>query len=391
MDFEFWLVLKYFRARRGQLARFTTFAAIAGIACGVAGLIAAQALTEGFRRELREKILGNHTHVAVFRTDGAEIENWQELEIDLKKVENVAEIAPTVYQSALLTSDSNTVYCVLRVTNDATREKTQGDSSTAIEIELGTELAEKLQLNLGDEAEIVLPPPAGEVFPIKFRARASGVFRTGIYDYDATWIRLAPGDLARVSGQQNFAPTVLNVSLKDPDGVAETAGTIRASLPPEYKVLDWREANRPLFAALDLEKKVALAIFALIAGIAALNITTTLALLVQERRLDIAVLRTCGARARNLTTMFLLEGLFLGATGVLFGVVLGLMACFTANYFKIISLPPDVYAISSVRLTPSSIDVGLTVFAALLLSLAATVYPAWRAARIKPLENLRRA
>lgn len=388
MSFELRLACKYFRARRRSLARFTSLAAIAGICCGVAGLIAAQALTAGFRRELREKILGNQSHITIFRTDGAEIENWQSLKNDLKKIENVTEISPTVYQSALLISDSNTNYAVLRTTNG--NEKMAGDFSASIEIEIGAALAEKSHLRAGDEAEIVVPTEAGGLSPKKISVRVADVFRTGIYDYDATWIRLAPKDLARVSGSETFTPTVLSVAVSEPDAAPETGRKIREKLSADFKILDWREANQPLFAALDLEKKVALAIIALIIIIAALNITTTLALLVQERKLDIAVLRTCGATTKSLVTMFLLEGVLLGVVGTFLGVILGLMLCFASNYFDLISLPPDIYAVSSVRLVPNFADIILTVFAALILSLAATVYPAWRASKIKPLENLRR-
>lgn len=276
----------------------------------------------------------------------------------------------------------------MRTTDDG--EKTAGDSSAPIEIEMGAALAEKSHLKTGDEAEIVVPTEADGFSPKKIRARVRSVFRTGIYDYDAAWIRLAPADLARVTESQTFAPTVLSVAVSEPDSASETAQRMRERLSADFKIIDWREANQPLFAALDLEKKVALAIVALITIIAALNITTTLALLVQERTLDIAVLRTCGARAKSLVSIFLLEGIFLGATGTLLGVILGLALCFIFNYFNLISLPPDVYAVSSVRLIPNFADIGLTVFAALILSFAATAYPAWRASKIKPLDNLRR-
>jgi lipoprotein-releasing system permease protein len=156
-----------------------------------------------------------------------------------------------------------------------------------------------------------------------------------------------------------------------------------------YKVVDWQEANQPLFAALSLERRVALAIISLIIFVAALNITTTLALLVSERRLDIAVLRTCGARARNLVFIFLLEGLLLGSVGIFCGVVLGLVGCFAGNYFEAVSLSKEVYSLSYVPFRPNLENILMIIFIALLLCLAATVYPASKASRIKPLENLR--
>jgi lipoprotein-releasing system permease protein len=254
-------------------------------------------------------------------------------------------------------------------------------------VALGAELAEKMGLKAGDEAEIVLP--SNDYLPKNKIVRIADIFRTGIYDYDATWIYISPEDFARLFGQGDFAPTVLSVAVKDVYAANETAQKIRASLPPDFKVVDWQEANQPLFAALSMEKKVSLAIISLIIFIAALNITTTLALLVNERKLDIAVLRACGARARSLILIFLLEGLFLGLIGIFLGTVLGLLLCFAGNYFELINLPSEVYSLSYVPLILNLGDVFLIITIAFLLCLFATIYPAWRAARIKPLENLR--
>ncbi|MGI8788994.1 MAG: FtsX-like permease family protein, partial [Pyrinomonadaceae bacterium] len=141
--------------------------------------------------------------------------------------------------------------------------------------------------------------------------------------------------------------------------------------------------------ALSLEKRVVLMIISLIIFIAALNITTTLALLVNERRLDIAVLRTCGATTRNLIFIFTLEGLLLGFAGIFCGVVTGLLGCFIGNYFKLINLSKEVYSLNSIPFHPNFGSVLLIIFIAFFLCLAATIYPAFKASRIKPLENLR--
>src|SRR5262249_52532664 len=156
----------------------------------------------------------------------------------------------------------------------------------------------------------------------------------------------------------------------------KTAEQIRREVPGDFKVLDWQETNKPLFAALSLEKKVALAIISLIIFIAALNITTTLALLVTERRLDIAVVRTWGGKGRDIVAVFLLEGMFLGALGIAIGVIIGSAACLIANYFQIISLPTEVYALNNVPLKVDITDVSLTALAAFIVCLLATVYPA---------------
>ncbi len=383
MPFEFKLALKYFRAKRKSLARFTSVVAVVGIAAGVASLIIAQALATGFADEMRDKILANTAHISVFLKDNAGISNWQEIKTTLEKTENVREISPTAYENALLIGAAETSYAVLKVESRESRVESRKKLSGS-QIAVGAKLAEKLNLKIGDSAEIVTlenQKPS--------RVRVAETFETGLYDYDLTWIYVAPENFARLHGQPDFTPTILNVSVKDIYRADETAREIRARVGENFKVIDWQEANRPLFAALSLEKKAALAIISLIIFIAALNITTTLALLVNERRLDIAVLRTSGAKTRSLVTIFLLEGLFLGLSGIFFGVCFGLLGCFIGNYFRLISLSAEVYSLNYIPLDPQPTAVLLIVLIAFLVCLTATVYPAFKASRIKPSENLR--
>lgn len=384
MNFELKLAWRYFRARRKTLARFTSLAAVVGIAAGVASLILANALARGFSDEMQDKILANTAHVSVFLADGAAIENWQAIKTTLERLENVKEISATVYESAVIAGKETTNYAILRTVENS---NIKHQNSEKIEISLGKELAEKTNLKIGDAAEIVLIE--NESAPKTAKVSVKEIFQTGLYEYDATWIRLSPENYVRLK-EQIFAPTSLNVSVKDIYQANETANEIRRNLNGSFKVVDWQEANRPLFAALSLERRVALAIISLIIFIAALNITTTLALLVNERRLDIAVLRTCGATAKNLVSIFLLEGLFLGFLGIFCGVVLGLLGCFAGNYFRVVNLSAEVYSLSYIPFHPMMENILLIIFIAFLLCLAATAYPAFKASRIKPLENLRR-
>ncbi len=376
MSFELKLAYKYFRARRKSLARFTSVAAIVGIAAGVASLIVAQALAKGFSDEMRDKILANTAHIAVFLKDGSNIDNHPEIAETVKNIENVREVLPTAYENSLLIGETETSYAVLKVSD---RSNLKGSR-----IAVGARLAEKLNLKIGGEAEIVTlenQTPS--------RVRVAETFETGLYDYDSTWIYVSPEKFAQLYGQPQFTPSILNVSVRDIYASGETAQKIRRDLGENFKVVDWQEANRPLFAALSLERKVAFAVIGLIIFIAALNITTTLALLVGERRLDIAILRTCGATTRSLTTIFLVEGLFLGFVGIFAGVILGLAGCFFGNYFKIISIPAEVYSLNYIPLRPEISGILLIILIAFFLCLTACLYPALKASRIKPLENLR--
>jgi lipoprotein-releasing system permease protein len=378
MNFELKLALKYFRSKKKSLARFTSIVAVIGITVGVASLIISQSLANGFQDEMRDKILANTAHISVFRADGTEINDGQALKTNLEQIENIRGISLTTLENAILISETETSYAVLKV-----RSRESGVESQK-QISIGIRLAEKLNLKIGDAAEI-----ATLENQTPSRVRVAETFETGLYDYDSAWIYVSPEYFAYLNEQKFFTPKNLQISVTDIYKAGETAEKIRENLGENFKVVDWQEANRPLFAALSLEKKASLAVILLIVFIAVMNITTTLALLVNERKLDIAILRTCGAKTRSLLTIFLIEGLFLGLSGILFGLILGLLGCFAGNYFKIISLSAEVYALNYIPLRPNFADILLIVAVAFALCLLATIYPAFRASQIKPLENLR--
>ncbi|MEP7037215.1 MAG: ABC transporter permease [Acidobacteriota bacterium] len=385
MPFELKIAFKYFRARRKSLARFTSVVAVVGIAAGVASLIIANALANGFNDEMQDKILTNTAHITIFTNDGSEISNWREIKKNLESSANIKEVIPTTYESALIVGKDETSYAILRVVQSS---KFKVQSSIKSEtISVGVKLAEKLNLESNDEAEIITLE--NQTQPKRSVVHIADTFQTGLYEYDSTWIYISTEDFAKIHGESNFTPTILSVSVRDIYSANKTADEIRAKLGENFKVLDWQEANQPLFAALSLERKVALAIISLIIFIAALNITTTLALLVNERRLDIAILRTCGAKTKSLIFIFLIEGLFLGLIGIFFGVIFGLLGCVLGNYFKIINISAEVYSLSFIPFRPHLPNILLIIFIAFLLCLTATVYPAFKASRIKPLENLR--
>jgi lipoprotein-releasing system permease protein len=387
MNFEFKLAWTYFRAKRKSLARFTTFAAIIGIACGVASLIIAQSLAQGFQTEIQDKILQNTAHIAVFRKDGSEINDFLRLKTKLEKLKNIKEINGTTYENSLIITDNYTNYAVLRgIPNSIFQipnSKFQISNSDEINVEIGAELAEKMSLKIGDEADILLTSRKTS------RVKIANIFRTGLYEYDSIWIYISFADLAKLKEREICHPTMLNIMTADIYGVKQTGESLRENLSDEYKIVDWQEANQPLFTALSLEKKVTFAVILLITLVASLNITTTLALLVSERRSDIAILRTCGAKTKSLMLIFLLEGLFLGLCGIIFGVILGLFLCRLSNYFKLISLNTEVYSLASVSLNPNAMEVLFIVLITFLISISATIFPAWKASKIKPLENLR--
>jgi lipoprotein-releasing system permease protein len=257
---------------------------------------------------------------------------------------------------------------------------------------VGEELAARTGLaRVGEEGWVLtgaLRPGDSAFEPRARRVRVAGLFRSGLYDYDSAWTYAPLAEVGRVTSA-TLNSTVVSVEARDAEESAEVARRLRVELGAGWSALDWREANRPLFAALALERRTVGLIIMLVTVVAALNITTTLALVVVERRADIAVLATLGARAPNVTLVFVIEGAIVGAFGALAGVALGLAACFAADRFGLVRLPPDVYSLSAVPLHPHAADVVLAALAAFAVSLLATVYPAWQAARVRPAEVLR--
>lgn len=384
MSFELKLALRYFFASHRSLTRFTSAAAVVGIAVGVASLIIALSLATGFQHEMREKILANTAHISIFRADGGEISDWQEIKENFEKRDNVREISATHFENSFLISQASANFAILRVSPKLHFQNTEtGNMNVAI----GKQLAEKSSLKIGDEAEILTLK--NETEAKKTKVTVAGIFETGLYDYDLTWIYISPEDFAAIYRKRVFVPTILSVTVEDIYQSDRTAQKIREILGENFTVVDWQEANRPLFVALNLERKVSFVVISLIIFIAALNVATTLALLVNEKRLDLAVLRTCGAKTANLMKIFLFKGLFLGLTGVFFGVILGLLSCFAGNYFKLVSISPEVYALNYIPFHLRISDILLIIFFVFWVCLVASVYPAWRASRIKPLENLR--
>ena len=444
MPYELFLALRYLRERRPRrLARATVFAALVGIAFGVAALIVALALANGFRDEMRDKILRGTAHITLMRRDGQAIDDWRALSARIRETEGVSSASATTYDGALLSGANSSAYAILRgldrdqahavtevrrtlvagtiepLLNEAspfenqerapqkppTDKESAGSGDEPItsfdEIPseaampnavIGAELAARTNLRVGDTATIV----SGEatLTPLglapRFRTvRVTGLFQSGLYEYDASWVYLSLDTAASFAGADEPSASVISIEVTDIYSVDKIAARLREQLGADYTTVNWQEANRPLFAALALERRMGLFIVALIILIATLNITTTLVLLVVERRADIAVLSAMGARARSIMLVFIIEGAIIGLVGIITGIALGILGCTIGDHYKVVSLPADIYSISNVPFHMRARDVALAALLAFILSLLATIYPARAAARLRPAEALR--
>jgi lipoprotein-releasing system permease protein len=416
MPYELFLALRYLRMRRGRrVARWTAAAAVAGIACGVASLITALALANGFRDELRDKILRGTAHVTLAREGGVWPQDAPSVAARVRRVEGVRDAAATTYEGALLSGPAGSSYTLLRGVDEGSPRARESVRATltagtldplfvraerdALPVVVGEELASRTGLaRVGEEGWVLTvaarpgasPSESGapSLEPRVTRVRVAGVFRSGLYEYDSAWSYMPLAGVARALGATP-ASTAVSIEALDIEESGAVARRVRDSLGAGWTTVDWREANRPLFEALALERRTVALIIMLITVVAALNITTTLALVVVERRADIAVLAALGARARSVTLVFVIEGAVVGAVGAVAGAALGLAACFAADRFRLVRLPPDVYSLSAVPLHPHLPDVLWPALAAFAVSLLATLYPAWQAARVRPAEVLR--
>ena len=414
MPYELFLAFRHLRSRqKGRLARVTALLAVGGIAIGVAALIVALALANGFRDEMRDKILQGSAHLTVMRGDGQPMADYRQVAARIAQVQGVISATGTTYDGALVIGPAGSAYAVLRGVDgsseqtvaDIGRSVTDGSLASLFEIAagppakpgpvpnviLGSELATRTGLKVGALGEII---SANQGLSAKKtgtnHVRVSGIFRTGLYEYDATWVYL-PLDTAAIMAGGSHSATVVSVHVENIYAVKETAAVVRQALGSRYTIVDWQDANRPLFTALALERRIGVVIIALIILTAALNITTTLVLVVMERRLDIAIINAMGATRRSIMGIFVIEGAIVGLVGASLGVVFGIVATIIANRYRLISLPGDVYSISHVPLNFQWRDVLVSAVVALVLTIIATIYPAYAAARVRPAQMFRDA
>jgi lipoprotein-releasing system permease protein len=347
----------------------------------VGSLLFAIALSRGFQHEVQRALLASSPHISIFPAVGRGFENWKEVQMAVAKVPGIREASPSAEIPAALITETGTHLALLQTLAG------QEELPETLQITIGIELAARAGLEPGMSTTILTAQAPDTIHSSE--VLIAGLERTGNFDADLRTIRATTDSIARLTGDGEFIPDALAVRLEDPFESETTAASIRERIGQGYRVVDWQEANRPLFAALTLERRAAFIIIGLIIAVAVLNITTTLALGVVERRLEIAVLRTCGARGRELAGIFVADGVFLGAVGLSIGIAAGLASVVLANYFGIINLDPEVYSVGRVVLEPRAYDVAWIAAGVLGLSIAATLYPAISAARLKPMENFR--
>ena len=406
MRFELFLGIRYLKAKRKQaFISVITVISMAGVMVGVMSLIVVLSVMNGFRADLMSKILGVNSHLLVLNQEGA-FSEYGKVEKEIKGIPGVEAATPFIYSTVMVNNLGNVSGAVLRGLDTRSAGKVIGiepmikrgslDSLNHTHkglpgIIMGKELARRIGLFMGQEVTVVSPQgkltPLGRV-PNSRRYRLTAIFDSGMYEYDSSMLYvslkeaqdfLGMGD--RVSGLE---VRVNNVQKSDIVGKA-----IQKKLGFPYWTKDWKAMNRSLVSALRLEKIAMSVILTMIILVGALNIISTLVMVVMEKSRDVAILRTMGATARSIMSVFIFQGLLVGVVGTLVGLAAGLGICHLLAKYKFITLPADVYYISTLPVRVEVNDVLFVILASVVISFLATIYPSWHASRQNPVEALR--
>ncbi len=401
--------LRYsFTRKRNRFTGVISTVSMLGMALGVASLIVVLSIMNGFAGELRDRILSLVPHGFVEHRQG--IKDWRPLAEQVEGMPGVVAVSPYISDKVILTAGGTRRGAVLtaiepeaesrvsRVASAMRQGELQSLDDPAFNVVLGSSLARLLGVAPGDQVEVTVPrltvTPLG-VFPRSKRLTVSGVFEVGAQpDTYQAYISLASGQ--RLLGVGD-AVDGLQVRTRDLHEATQILAGVRARLPADFAIRDWSQTQGSLFSAVKMEKVLVSLLLLSVVAVAAFNIVSTLVMSVTEKRRDIAVLRTLGARPRGIMAIFVAHGLSLAAVGISVGACLGVLlagniAALTTSVENVLGIrifDPAVYFISELPARMLWSDVWAVVIASFLLSLAATLYPAWRAARIAPAEVLR--
>ena len=404
LPFELFIAVRYLLARRKQafISLISLISAV-GVAVGVMALLIVLALMTGLQGELRDRIVGSTAHIYLYKAGG-----FNDVTDEVKKVRalpHVVGAAPVVLGQGLIKSAGATEFMTIKgiapdlepsVTNVARSMKSGSlNALTPVPgsmagIVLGSDLAKKLGVQLGDSVEIVVPEgpltPLG-LLPGSRGFKLVGTFSLGLFEFDNSYgyIHLNVAEKFLDRGRPDF----IEVKVDELFAAQQVAHGIPAQLGSEYQADDWQEMNKSLFSALWLEKMAMSITIGLIVMVAALNIIASLVLLVMEKTRDIAILKTMGSSAASIRRIFMFQGLVIGTVGTVIGAAGGCALIYVLDHYQLIRVNIDVYQISHVPFRLLPFDFAVVMVAAILVCFVATIYPSRQASKLDPVQALR--
>ena len=456
MRFELFIATRYLRAKRRQaFIGVITGISVLGVAAGVASLIVALAINNGFRQDLQARLLGSTAHISLLRVQSDGIREWRPLLEKLSKQPHVVAAAPAIYEQVLISRGPRARGAVLkgmlpqyeRKVSDLLKTVTLGSAAALEEspaaagdprvvpearvvpgfrpgpdgaephphadtsqaqspddlagvqqrvarmppIILGKDLAEEIGATVG--SVVLVTSPQGELTPFGMvpkyiRFHVAGIFNSGFFDYDSSWAFIRLSDAQELFGLGDVI-SVIQFKLDDIYLAGDLARALEQAAGQGFMATSWMEQNKPLFRALRLERVVTFITIGLIVFVAALNILISLIMMVMEKTKDIAVLMSLGTKKAQIRRVFIAQGVLIGVIGTAIGLVLGYVISWAGGHYHFISLSPEVYSIDYVPFAPRLIDGLIVALVSIGISLVATIYPSWSAARILPAEALR--
>ena len=423
-NFELFIAARYLRAKRRQaVISVITAISVIGVTAGVASLIIALAINNGFRQDLQQRLLGSTSHVSLMRTAGDDgFRNWPAMMERLAKQPHVIAASPAIYEQVLLSRGARAKGVILKGIIPEQEEKVSGilkhvtigsaeqlraapqkmlqplegsqselPAPALAPIVLGKELAQDIGATVG--SVVLVTSPQGELTPFGIvpkyvRFKVVGIFTSGFYDYDSAWAFTRLSDSQRLFGLGDII-SIIEFKLDDLYLAAEVGRALESAAGPGYQSRNWMEQNQALFRALRLERVVTFITIGLIVLVAALNILISLIMMVMEKHKDIAVLMSMGARRVQIRRIFIMQGMLIGVIGTVFGLIIGYALSWAGAEYKLIALSAEVYSIDYVPFAPRAIDGIVVAAVAIAISFVATIYPSWSAAKILPAEALR--
>jgi len=420
MKYELRVSLRQLVSRKSQkFISLITVISIGGVALGVMALIVVIAVMTGFGKDLRDKILGTNSHIVITSFDRDGMVDYEQIIREVKTVPQVKDAAPFILKHVMLSFGNRTSGVVIRGVDpkreanisDLQKNLTEGTladlenvSSSDSKIKrkgiiLGQELSRSLGASVGDIIGMVSPTvrmtPLG-IIPNLRMVQVVGLFESGMYEYDANMAFVSLSSAQQMFGLRGKVSGI-EIKVHDIDAAAEIASIIQSKLGFPYLARDWMQMNKNLFSALKLEKIVMFIILILIILVAAFNIISTLFMVVMDKTKDIAILMAMGASRMSIMKIFSLQGLVIGLAGTGLGCLAGFtivpnineIVGWIENLFGIKAFPSDVYYLSQLPSEIQYFDSFLIIVFSIMICFAASLYPAWRASRLNPVDGLR--
>jgi len=407
-SYEFFLAKRYLKAKcRTGFISTTTYISIGGVALGVTALIIVLSLMNGFSTEVRNKLLGMDAHLRVLKFHGEWIEDYEKVAKQIERLPHVVAASPFIYWEGMVASAHSAAGVKIKGIDPTSASKVTDigqrflygalrlgpvQEKNCWGIAIGSTLADRLQVNLGDEVYLLSPKGTTVTSlwgtPKMRRFVVTGIFQVGLYDFDASLvcISLRSAQLLLGSGDE---VTGIEAKLDDLYKVGTATKQINRALGYPYYTLTWAQMYRHLFNWMKLEKWGSFIVLSLIILVAAFSIISTLVMMVMEKTREIGILKAMGATSKSIRKIFMLQGLVTGVLGTASGCVVGYLLCWIQENFKVISLPADIYIISAVPVNMRPLDFICISAGSLAICFLASLYPANKASSLQPVEAIR--